>query len=165
MSSRLAKGWRFELLYYDYSDWRGAGRGLAGLTFGTVGVGRASSSWTISLARGTTKHSVRVPRRVVFNLSQHPGGGRHFRGGHGGRVPHRRGTALIVGRDLELHRQPARNPFLLFIGVALIVAPSWRTPSPTGRSPSAAAAGTKRMPRPNERPPGKAYGWPSWAAY
>jgi len=49
----------------------------------------------------------------------------------GGRFPIGVGLALIVGSS-ELHRQPAGNPWLLFIGVALIVGAITRTPSPTG---------------------------------
>ena len=34
---KIAKGWRFELLYYDYSIGVALGAALAGLTFGTWG--------------------------------------------------------------------------------------------------------------------------------
>ena len=56
---KIAKGWRFELLYYDYSIGVALGALLAGLTFGTLG--SDSPSFLADLgARGRHQYLLRI---------------------------------------------------------------------------------------------------------
>ena len=97
---KLAKGWRFELLYYDYSIGVALGAALAGMTFGTWG------------SDGL---------RFLDDLS-HAGAVNILSGFAGGVVfPIGVGLALVVGVIWNYVVNPQGNPLLLFAGVALVV--------------------------------------------
>jgi glucose uptake protein len=117
---KLAKGWRFELLYYDYSIGVALGAALAGLTFGTWGSG--SPRFLADLAQaGHTNILCGFLGGVVFNLSNILVVGAISVAGMGVGFPIGVGLALIVGVIWNYIVNPQGNPFLLFIGVALIV--------------------------------------------
>ena len=117
---KLAKGWRFELLYYDYSIGVALGAALAGLTFGTWGSDGFGFLDDLSRA-GTTNILCGFLGGVVFNLSNILVVGAISVAGMGVGFPIGVGLALIVGVIWNYIVNPQGNPFLLFIGVALIV--------------------------------------------
>src|ERR1022692_2554948 len=65
---KLAKGWRFELLYYDYSIGVALGAALAGLTFGTWGVDGIHFADDLARA-GSVNILCGFAGGVIFNLS------------------------------------------------------------------------------------------------
>ena len=65
---KVAKGWRFELLYYDYSIGVALGAALAGLTFSTWG--SCGLHFTDDLSRaGNISILCSFAGGVIFNLS------------------------------------------------------------------------------------------------
>jgi len=117
---KLAKGWRFELLYYDYSIGVALAAALAGLTFGAWGsdgirfvddLGRAGG---VNILCG-------FAGGVVFNLSNILIVGAIAVAGMGVAFPIGVGLALVVGVVWNYTVNPQGNPFLLCLGVALIV--------------------------------------------
>ena len=117
---KIAKGWRFELLYYDYSIGVALGAALAGLSFGTWGsdglrfmedLGRAGNINILSGFAGG----------VIFNLSNILVVGAISVAGMGVAFPIGVGLALVVGVIWNYIVNPQGNPWLLFTGVALIV--------------------------------------------
>jgi hypothetical protein len=58
---------------------------------------------------------------VILQPLQHPGGGRNLRGRNGGGFPIGVGLALVVGVIWNYAVNPQGNPWLLCLGVALIV--------------------------------------------
>ena len=117
---KLAKGWRFELLYYDYSIGVALGAVLAGLTFGTWGSDGLRFLDDLAQA-GHTNILCGFLGGVVFNLSNILVVGAISVAGMGVGFPIGVGLALIVGVIWNYIVNPQGNPFLLFIGVALIV--------------------------------------------
>ena len=118
---KIAKGWRFELLYYDYSIGVAAGAALAGLTFGTWG--SDGLRFVDDLARaGGVNILCGFAGGVVFNLSNILVVGAIAVAGMGVGYPIGVGLALIVGVIWNYIVNPQGNPLLLFTGVALIVA-------------------------------------------
>jgi glucose uptake protein len=117
---KLAKGWRFELLYYDYSIGVALGAVLAGLTFGTWGndglrfVDDLSNAGNMNILCG-------FAGGVVFNLSNILVVGAISVAGMGVGFPIGVGLALVVGVIWNYIVNPQGNPWLLFAGVALIV--------------------------------------------
>jgi glucose uptake protein len=116
----LAKGWRFELLYYDYSIGVALGAALAGLTFGTWGSDGIRFMDDLSHA-GTTNILSGFAGGVIFNLSNILVVGAISVAGMGVGFPIGVGLALIVGVIWNYIVNPQGNPVLLFGGVALIV--------------------------------------------
>jgi glucose uptake protein len=116
----LAKGWRFELLYYDYSIGVALGAALAGLTFGTWGSDGIRFMDDLSHA-GTTNILSGFTGGVIFNLSNILVVGAISVAGMGVGFPIGVGLALIVGVIWNYIVNPQGNPVLLFGGVALIV--------------------------------------------
>jgi glucose uptake protein len=117
---KIAKGWRFELLYYDYSIGVAAGAALAGLTFGTWG--SDGLRFVDDLARaGGVNILCGFAGGVVFNLSNILVVGAIAVAGMGVGFPIGVGLALVVGVVWNYIVNPQGNPWLLFLGVALIV--------------------------------------------
>jgi len=117
---KIAKGWRFELLYYDYSIGVALAAGLAGLTFGTWG--SDGIGFTADLARaGAINILCGFAGGVVFNLSNILVVGAISVAGMGVGFPIGVGLALIVGVIWNYTVNPQGNPWLLCLGVALIV--------------------------------------------
>ena len=117
---KLAKGWRFELLYYDYSIGVALGAALAGLTFGTWGSDGLRFADDLSNA-GYMNILCGFAGGVVFNLSNILVVGAISVAGMGVGFPIGVGLALVVGVIWNYIVNPQGNPWLLFAGVALIV--------------------------------------------
>jgi glucose uptake protein len=117
---KLAKGWRFELLYYDYSIGVALGAALAGLTFGTWGSDGLQFLDDLAHA-GTTNILCGFAGGVIFNLSNILVVGAISVAGMGVAFPIGVGLALVVGVIWNYIVNPQGNPLLLFTGVALIV--------------------------------------------
>ncbi len=117
---KLAKGWRFELLYYDYSIGVALGAALAGVTFGTWGADGFGFFGDLSRA-GNTNILSAFAGGVIFNLSNILVVGAIAVAGMGVGFPIGVGLALVVGVIWNYLVNPQGNPILLFTGVALIV--------------------------------------------
>jgi glucose uptake protein len=117
---KLAKGWRFELLYYDYSIGVALGAALAGLTFGTWGSDGLRFLDDLDHA-GATNILCGFLGGVIFNLSNILVVGAISVAGMGVAFPIGVGLALVVGVIWNYIVNPQGNPLLLFTGVALIV--------------------------------------------
>jgi glucose uptake protein len=117
---KIAKGWRFELLYYDYSIGVALGALLAGLTFGSWGSDGRGFSADLAHA-GTLKILCGFAGGVIYNLSNILVVGAISVAGLGVAFPIGVGLALVVGVVWNYFVNPQGNPFLLCIGVALIV--------------------------------------------
>ncbi len=118
---KMVKGWRFELLYFDYALGILLTSAVAGLTFGSVGsYGRpffadfAAGGWH-NIAFGFLGG-------VVYNLSNILVVGAMAIAGLGVAFPIGVGLALVVGVIWNYFVNPQGNPTLLFSGVALVVA-------------------------------------------
>jgi glucose uptake protein len=118
---KFAKGWRFELLYYDYSIGVALGAALAGLTFGTWGSNGLSFMDDLSHA-GNINILCGFAGGVIFNLSNILVVGAIAVAGMGVGFPIGVGLALVVGVIWNYIVNPQGNPYLLFAGVALVVA-------------------------------------------
>jgi glucose uptake protein len=118
---KFTPGWRFELLYYDYSIGVALGALLAGLTFGTWGTDGLSFAQDLSHA-GRLNILSAFAGGVVFNLSNILVVGAIAVAGMGVGFPIGVGLALVVGVILNYMIEHKGNPVLLFGGVALIVA-------------------------------------------
>ncbi|MGC1392070.1 MAG: multidrug DMT transporter permease [Bacteroidales bacterium] len=118
---KFAKGWRFELLYYDYSIGVALGAVFAGLTFGTLGSNGLSFADDLSHA-GNINILCGFIGGVVFNLSNILVVGAIAVAGMGVGFPIGVGLALVVGVIWNYIVNPQGNPYLLFVGVALVVA-------------------------------------------
>jgi glucose uptake protein len=116
----LAKGWRFELLYYDYSIGVALGAALAGMTFGTLGSDGIRFADDLAHA-GSVNILCGFAGGVIFNLSNILVVGAISVAGMGVGFPIGVGLALIVGVIWNYIVNPQGNPWLLFTGVALIV--------------------------------------------
>lgn len=117
---KLAKGWRFELLYYDYSIGVALGAALAGLTFGTWGSDGLPFIKDLAHA-GAVNILCGFLGGVVFNLSNILVVGAIAVAGMGVGFPIGVGLALIVGVVWNYIVNPQGNPWLLAAGVVLIV--------------------------------------------
>ena len=117
---KLAKGWRFELLYYDYSIGVALGAALAGMTFGTWGSDGLRFLDDLSHA-GAVNILSGFAGGVVFNLSNILVVGAISVAGMGVGFPIGVGLALVVGVIWNYVVNPQGNPLLLFAGVALVV--------------------------------------------
>jgi glucose uptake protein len=118
---KIAKGWRFELLYYDYSIGVALCALLAGLTFGTWG--SDGPRFAVDLAHaGNLNILSGFAAGVIFNLSNILLVGAISVAGMGVAFPIGVGLALVVGVIWSYAVNPQGNPWLLCLGVALIVA-------------------------------------------
>jgi glucose uptake protein len=117
---KIAKGWRFELLYYDYSIGVALGATLAGLTFGTWGSDGLGFAADLTHA-GRINILYGFAGGVVYNLSNILVVGAISVAGMGVAFPIGVGLALIVGVAWNYFVNPQGNPYLLCAGVALIV--------------------------------------------
>ena len=117
---KFTPGWRFELLYYDYSIGVALGALLAGLTFGTWGSDSLRFSDDLSHA-GNINILSAFAGGVIFNLSNILVVGAIAVAGMGVGFPIGVGLALVVGVILNYIIKPQGNPLLLFAGVALVV--------------------------------------------
>ena len=93
---KIAKGWRFELLYYDYSIGVALGATLAGLTFGTWGSDGLGFAADLTHA-GRINILYGFAGGVVYNLSNILVVGAISVAGMGVAFPIGVGLALIVG--------------------------------------------------------------------
>jgi glucose uptake protein len=118
---KIAKGWRFELLYYDYSIGVALCALLAGLTFGTWGSDGLSFAADLAHA-GNLNILCGFAAGVIFNLSNILLVGAISVAGMGVAFPIGVGLALVVGVIWSYAVNPQGNPWLLCLGVALIVA-------------------------------------------
>ena len=117
---KMVKGWRFELLYFDYALGILLTSAAAGLTLGSMGsYGRpffddfAAAGWR-NMAFGFLGG-------VVYNLSNILVVGAMAIAGLGVAFPIGVGLALVVGVIWNYFVNPQGNPMLLFSGVALVV--------------------------------------------
>jgi glucose uptake protein len=117
---KLARGWRFELLYYDYSIGVALAAALAGLTFGTWGSDGIRFVNDLAGAGGVNIFCG-FAGGVIFNLSNILVVGAISVAGMGVAFPIGVGLALVVGVIWNYTVNPQGNPLLLFLGVALIV--------------------------------------------
>jgi glucose uptake protein len=117
---KIAKGWRFELLYYDYSIGVALAAALAGLTFGTWGSDGISFTRDLTHA-GSINILCGFAGGVIFNLSNILLVGAISVAGMGVAFPIGVGLALVVGVVWNYAVNPQGNPWLLCLGVALIV--------------------------------------------
>jgi len=117
---KLAKNWRFELLYYDYSIGVALGAALAGLTFGTWGADGFTFLDDLMNA-GHMNILCGFLGGVVFNLSNILVVGAISVAGMGVGFPIGVGLALVVGSIWSYIVNPQGNPWLLFAGIALVV--------------------------------------------
>ena len=117
---KFTKGWRFELLYYDYSIGVALGAALIGLTFGTWGADGLRFSNDLSHAGGLNILSA-FAGGVVFNLSNILVVGAIAVAGMGVGFPIGVGLALVVGVIWNYIVNPQGDPRLLFAGVALVI--------------------------------------------
>jgi glucose uptake protein len=117
---KIAKGWRFELLYYDYSIGVALCAALAGLTFGTWGSDGPRFAADLAHA-GNVNILSGFAGGVIFNLSNILLVGAVAVAGMGVAFPIGVGLALVVGVVWNYIVNPQGNPYLLFVGVALIV--------------------------------------------
>ena len=118
---KIAKGWRFELLYYDYSIGVAICALAAGLTFGSWGspdhlrfAGDLAHAGNMNILYG-------FAAGVIFNLSNILLVGAISVAGMGVAFPIGVGLALVVGVIWSYHVNAQGNPWLLCLGVALIV--------------------------------------------
>lgn len=118
---KIAKGWRFELLYYDYSIGVALGALLAGLTFGTLGSGSPGFMDDLAHAGGINIFYGFLGG-VIFNLSNILVVGAISVAGMGVGFPVGVGLALVVGVIWNYILKPQGNPWLLALGVALVLA-------------------------------------------
>ena len=117
---KLAKGWRFELLYYDYSIGIALFAAMAGFTFGTWGTDGPGLVADLGHA-GLTNLLCGFAGGVVFNFANILVIGAVSVAGMGVGFPIGVGLALVVGAIWNYIVNPQGNPWLLFTGVALIV--------------------------------------------
>jgi glucose uptake protein len=118
---KFTPGWRFELLYYDYSIGAALGALLIGLTFGTWGTDGLGFVKDLSHA-GHLNILSAFAGGVIFNLSNILVVGAIAVAGMGVGFPIGVGLALVVGVILNYIIEHKGNPVLLFTGVTLIVA-------------------------------------------
>jgi glucose uptake protein len=118
---KIVKGWRFELLYFDYALGILLTSAIAGLTLGSMGsYGRPFLADLA--AAGVRNLAFGFLGGVVFNLSNILLVGAIAVAGLGVAFPIGVGLALVVGVIWNYFVNPQGNPMLLFSGVTLVVA-------------------------------------------
>lgn len=118
---KLARNWRFELLYFDYAFGVLLAAVVAGFTLGSMG-GDGRPFLQDLAAAGSRNIAFGFLGGVVFNLSNFLVVGAMAVAGLGVAFPIGVGLALVVGVIWNYFVNPQGNPVLLFTGVALVVA-------------------------------------------
>ena len=118
---KLAKNWRFELLYFDYAAGVLLAVAVAGFTLGSMGSDGRPFLEDLAAAGGRNLFFGFLGG-VVFNLSNFLVVGAIAIAGLGVGFPIGVGLALVVGVIWNYFINPQGNPSLLFTGVALVVA-------------------------------------------
>ncbi len=118
---KLARGWRFQLLYWDYTWGLVLGMLFWGFTLGSIHSGPASflpalasadrSHWLWALAGGALFNVANLLLVAAIEIA-----------GLAVAFPIGIGLALVVGVLLDYLLKPQGNPLLLFGGVALVAA-------------------------------------------
>jgi glucose uptake protein len=117
---KMVKGWRFELLYFDYALGILLTSVVAGLTFGSMGTYGRPFFADLAGAGGRNL-AFGFLGGVVYNLSNILVVGAMAIAGLGVAFPIGVGLALVVGVIWNYFVNPQGNPMLLFSGVALVV--------------------------------------------
>jgi glucose uptake protein len=117
---KLAKNWRFELLYFDYAFGVLLGAIIAGLTLGSMG-SYGLPFFEDLAAAGTRNIAFGFLGGVVYNISNILVVAAMAVAGLGVAFPIGVGLALVVGVIWNYFVNPQGNPTLLFTGVALVV--------------------------------------------
>jgi glucose uptake protein len=118
---KMVKGWRFELLYFDYALGILLASAVAGLTLGSMGSDGKPFLDDLSGAGGRNL-AFGFLGGVVYNLSNILVVGAMAIAGLGVAFPIGVGLALVVGVIWNYLVNPQGNPMLLFSGVGLVVA-------------------------------------------
>ncbi len=118
---KIVGEWRFELLYYDYALGILLTSIFAGLTLGSMG-SYGQPFWADLSAAGTANIAFGFLGGVVYSFSNILVVGAIAVAGLGVAFPIGVGLALVVGVIWNYFVNPQGNPFLLFLGVALVVA-------------------------------------------
>jgi glucose uptake protein len=118
---KIVGEWRFELLYYDYALGILLTSILAGLTLGSMGSYGKPFLADLSAA-GASNIAFGFMGGVVYSFSNILVVGAIAVAGLGVAFPIGVGLALVVGVIWNYFVNPQGNPFLLFLGVALVVA-------------------------------------------
>jgi glucose uptake protein len=117
---KLAKNWRFELLYFDYAFGVLLGTVIAALTLGSMG-SYGLPFFDDLAAAGSRNIAFGFLGGVVYNISNILVVGAIAVAGLGVAFPIGVGLALVVGVIWNYFVNPQGNPTLLFTGVALVV--------------------------------------------
>lgn len=117
---KMVKGWRFELLYFDYALGILLASAVAGLTLGSMGSYGLPFFEDLAQAGGRNI-AFGFLGGVVYNLSNILVVGAMAVAGLGVAFPIGVGLALVVGVIWNYFVNPQGNPMLLFSGVALVV--------------------------------------------
>ncbi len=118
---KLARGWRFQLLYWDYTWGLVLGMLLWGYTLGNTNAGRLSFQHALAAA-GATHLLWALAGGALFNLANLLLVAAIEMAGLAVAFPIGIGLALVVGVLLNYAVAPRGNPWLLFGGVALVLA-------------------------------------------
>lgn len=118
---KIAKGWRFELLYFDYAFGVLLASIVAGLTFGSMGSMGLPFLDDLAAA-GARNIAFGFFGGVIYNISNFLVVGAMAVAGLGVAFPIGVGLALVVGVIWNYLVNPQGNPVLIFSGVALVVA-------------------------------------------
>jgi glucose uptake protein len=128
---KLCPGYRFQLLYWDYVIGLIAAAVLWGSTLGSLGpVGRSFLCRHRSL--GDASDSLAMAGGAIFNIANLLLVAAIDIAGLAVAFPIGIGLALVVGAISSYIISPRGNPFLLFGGIALVVAAMSSMPSPIG---------------------------------
>ena len=117
---KMVKGWRFELLYFDYALGILLASAVAGVTLGSMGSYGLPFFEDLTTAGGRNM-AYGFLGGVVYNLSNILVVGAMAIAGLGVAFPIGVGLALVVGVIWNYFVNPQGNPMLLFTGVALVV--------------------------------------------
>jgi glucose uptake protein len=117
---KLAKKWRFELFYFDYSFGVVLAAVLAAFTFGSMG-DELSFQDNLMIA-GKRQMGMAAAAGIVFNLANMLLVAAISLTGLSVAFPVGIGLALVIGVVWNFFLRPVGNPMLLFSGAALVVA-------------------------------------------
>jgi glucose uptake protein len=120
-TTKLAKNWRFELFYYDYSFGVLLAAVIIAFTFGSLGYDRLLFLDDL-FQTGKRNIAFGFAGGVVFNLSNMLLVAAISVAGLSVAFPVGVGTALVVGAIWNYLIRPQGNPVLLFTGLAVVVA-------------------------------------------
>jgi glucose uptake protein len=120
-TTKLARNWRFELFYFDYSFGVLLAAIVFAFTFGSMGFDRLLFMDDL-LQTGKRNIAFGFAGGVVFNLSNMLLVAAISMAGMSVAFPVGVGTALVVGAVWNYVLRPQGNPVLLFTGLAIVVA-------------------------------------------